>query len=445
MKVAVVVQRYGININGGAELHARYVAEHLAKHIDVEVLTTCATDYVTWRNELPSGVDQVNGVTVRRFPVRHERDIKDFGKQSAKVFSHIHSIADELRWLESEGPTSTALIEHIQNHEDAWDYLIFFTYRYYQTYHGIRKAASRSILVPTAERDSAIGVSLFGSIFRGARAIMYNSFEERALIQKLTGNVNIPSEVVGVGCEIPPTADPLRFRKKFGVDSRFALYVGRIDKNKGCEELFRFFARYAMVYPSGLSLVLLGRSIIDIPSNPKIHSLGFVSDQDKFDALAAADLLIMPSYYESLSMVLLESWAIGRPVLVNGHCDVLRGQCIRSNGGLYYENHDEFVESLRLMEQDRGLKVALGQNGQDYFQRHYAWPVIEQKYLSMLDQLQQEDASGVSNRQIEPLSGWFGRRKANLPPAEQIVNNIPRGHVSLGSSMPTSSEHTRSQ
>ena len=166
---------------------------------------------------------------------------------------------------------------------------------------------------------------------------MYNSFEERALIQKLTGNVNVPSEVVGVGSEIPPTADPLRFRKKFGVDSRFALYVGRIDKNKGCEELFHFFSRYVMVYPSGLSLVLLGRSIIDIPSNPKIHSLGFVSDQDKFDALAAADLLIMPSYYESLSMVLLESWALGRPVLVNGHCDVLRGQCIRSNGGLYYD------------------------------------------------------------------------------------------------------------
>ena len=218
-------------------------------------------------------------------------------------------MADELRWLESEGPTSTALIEHIQNHKDNWDYLIFFTYRYYQTYHGVRKAASRSILVPTAERDAAIGVSLFGSIFRGARAIMYNSFEERALIQKLTGNVNVPSEVVGVGSEIPSTADPLRFRKKFGVDSRFALYVGRIDKNKGCEELFHFFSRYVMVYPSGLSLVLLGRSIIDIPSNPKIHSLGFVSDQDKFDALAAADLLIMPSYYESLSMVLLESWA----------------------------------------------------------------------------------------------------------------------------------------
>ena len=120
MKVAVVVQRYGININGGAELHARYVAEHLAKHIDVEVLTTCATDYVTWRNELPSGIDQVNGITVHRFPVKQERDIKDFSKQSAKVFSHTHSMADELRWLESEGPTSTALIEHIQNHMDNW-------------------------------------------------------------------------------------------------------------------------------------------------------------------------------------------------------------------------------------------------------------------------------------------------------------------------------------
>ena len=84
--------------------------------------------------------------------------------------------------------------------------------------------------------------------------------------------------------------------------------------------------------------MLIGNPIIPIPEHPQIHHLGFVNDQDKFDALAAAELLIMPSYFESLSMVALEAWALGKPVLANGRCDVLKGQCIRSNGGLYYES-----------------------------------------------------------------------------------------------------------
>ena len=438
MRVAVVVQRYGADINGGAELHARYIAEHLSHHVEVEVLTTCATDYVTWRNELPQGLDRVGGVTVRRFPVRRERDIDDFGKRSLRVFAHPHSVTDELRWLESEGPTSPALIDHIRQSHKSWDYFIFFTYRYYQTYHGLRTVNSRALLVPTAERDAAIGVSLFGSVFRGARAIMYNSLEERALIQEVAGNLDVPGDVVGVGSEVPPTADPLRFRRKFGIDSRFAVYVGRIDENKGCKEMFEFFARYAAVHPRGVSLVLLGRSIMRVPSSQRIHHLGFVSDQDKFDAIAAADLLIMPSYYESLSMVSLEAWSLGRPILANGHRDVLRGQCIRSNGGLYYESYEEFAEALRLLERDRHLNAVLGQNGQAYFRRHYAWPVVERKYLKMLDRLQREDAAGAPRRPIEPLPGWFARRKASLPPAEQIVAAVPRGPVAPEPSMPSS-------
>ena len=117
MKLAIVVQRYGESINGGAELHARYIAEHLAKHADVEVLTTCAVDYVTWRNELPEGADTVNGVTVRRFRAQHERDPDVFGRLSARVFDDPHSIADELAWLEAEGPAAPALVRHVSRRD----------------------------------------------------------------------------------------------------------------------------------------------------------------------------------------------------------------------------------------------------------------------------------------------------------------------------------------
>jgi hypothetical protein len=101
VKLAVVVQRYGADINGGAELHARYIAEHLARHAEVEVLTTCARDYITWKNELAAGEERVNGVRVRRFPVAQPRDPRDFGQRSQHVFEREHSVADEIAWLES--------------------------------------------------------------------------------------------------------------------------------------------------------------------------------------------------------------------------------------------------------------------------------------------------------------------------------------------------------
>ena len=124
-----------------------------------------------------------------------------------------------------------------------------------------------------------------------------------------------------------------------------------------------------------------------MPKHPRIHHLGFLDDRDKFDALAASDLLIMPSYFESLSMVALEAWALGRPVLANGRCDVLKGQCIRSNAGLYYENYEEFAEALYSLESNGPLNARLGRNGREFFQRNYAWPVIERKYLDMFERL----------------------------------------------------------
>ena len=130
MKLAIVVQRYGKAINGGAELHARYLAEHLARHAEVEVLTTCASDYLTWRNELTPGIEDINGIRVHRFPVERERDPLVFGKHSENVFRGTHSIADELEWLDEEGPTSPALIDHLSKHQDDYDYCIIFSYRY---------------------------------------------------------------------------------------------------------------------------------------------------------------------------------------------------------------------------------------------------------------------------------------------------------------------------
>jgi glycosyltransferase involved in cell wall biosynthesis len=425
VKLAVVVQRYGADVNGGAELHARYVAERLSRHAQVEVLTTCARDYVTWRNELAPGADTVNGLAVRRFPVGREREPLDFGRRSQRVFERRHSIADELAWLDSEGPASPAMIEHLQKHADSYDYVLIFSYRYYHAWHAARRVGRKAVLVPTAERDPAIGLRIFGPVFRGVRAIMYNSPEERAMIQAATHNESVPGIVVGVGSDVPDRTDPAKFRRRYRISRPFAIYIGRIDENKGCAELFEYFQRYAATFPRGLDLVLVGKEVMHVPQHPRIRHLGFLSDEDKFNALAAADLLIMPSYFESLSMVALEAWALGRPVLANGRCDVLKGQCIRSNAGLYYETYQEFAETLYSLESNGPLHARLGLNGREYFRRNYTWPVIERKYLEMFERLRKDQAPDG----IESLGGWLERRRKRIPPAADVLAGIPSGPV----------------
>jgi glycosyltransferase involved in cell wall biosynthesis len=179
------------------------------------------------------------------------------------------------------------------------------------------------------------------------------------------------------------------------------------------------------MHPHGLDLVLVGSSVLPIPRHPRVRHLGYLPDEDKFDALAAADVLIMPSQYESLSMVALEAWALGKPVLANGKCDVLRGQCIRSNAGLFYDDFDEFSEALYLLEASGPLGGLLGRNGREFFRRHYAWPVIERKYLDMLDELRR--APNVPP--MEALPGWWARRTRNVRAAADLLADLPSGPV----------------
>ncbi|HEY7285967.1 MAG TPA: glycosyltransferase family 4 protein, partial [Vicinamibacterales bacterium] len=212
----------------------------------------------------------------------------------------------------------------------------------------------------------------------------------------------------------------------------FAVYVGRIDENKGCKELFEFFLGYVKSPQARLSLVLIGNTLLDVPAHPRIRHLGFLDDTDKFDAMAASDLLVMPSYYESLSMVALEAWALGKPVLANGRCDVLKGQCIRSNAGLFYESFAEFIETLSAIEKHKWLSVSLGRNGRQFFRDNYDWSVIERKYVDMFHRLQREPAPAVTEAQ----PGWRDRRRPDVPPAREILARLPTGPAPLGAVQP---------
>ena len=432
--LAVVVQRYGADINGGAELHARYIAERLTPHADVRVLTTCARNYVTWRNEMPAGLETVNGVPVERFPVRRERDasLVEFGRHSTHVFHDTHSLDDELTWLDAQGPVAPELTRRLNGSGTEFDFVLIFSLRYATAYFAARAVPDRALLVPTMEREAAMGLSLFPPVLRGVRAIMYNSMEERAQLQAASSNQHVPGVVVGVGSEIPERTNAQSARARFKLENPFILYVGRIDVNKGCAELFDLFLAYLNVSylrlkDRPLDLVLVGTPVMPIPEHPHIRHVGFVSDAEKFDLLAAAEVLVMPSYYESLSMVALEAWALGRPVLVNAHCDVLLGQCLRSNAGLYYETAEDFAGALDAILDDPALANALGERGRRYFAEHYRWPVIERKYLDMIQQLN----TNPPTHQMEPIPGHFERRRRDCPPALDVLRRLPSGPVRL--------------
>ena len=126
---------------------------------------------------------------------------------------------------------------------------------------------------------------------------------------------------------------------------------------------------------------------LPIPEHSKIRHLGYVSEDEKFALLAACDVLLMPSAYESLSVIVLEAWAMGRPVLVNAACKVLEGQCVRSSGGLFYRGYAEWAEALRVLVRDRALGDALGAAGRDYVRREYDWDVVESRVEGFLGSL----------------------------------------------------------
>lgn len=386
LHIAFVVQRYGLEVSGGAELYARMVAERMKKFWDIEVLTSCALDYITWKNYYSEGVEEINGIPVRRFPVKKERNIERFGNIQEKIFGKEHRIEDELEWVKENGPYYPQLIDWIEKNKKEFDFFFFFSYRYFHSYFGINKVPEKAILVPTAEHDPALHMRIFRDNFNKSKGVVYISPEECELVQNISKNYSVPFEIIGAGSEITE-GSPSRFREKYGVNDKFVIYIGRIDPNKGCNELFEYFLRFAHETGEKVRLVLIGTPVIPIPSHSLITHLGFVSDQEKFDAIKASELLLMPSFYESLSIVTLEAFASGKPVLANGNCEVLKGHIERANAGLYYENYEEFRDALLFLLHEKETAEEMGKRGRRYFEENYSWEVIEGKYLRFVERI----------------------------------------------------------
>ena len=164
------------------------------------------------------------------------------------------------------------------------------------------------------------------------------------------------------------------------------MYGGRIDPGKGCEELIQYFGEYVKE-GSDATLTLMGVKLMSLPEEPFLRFAGLLSDGERVQALEAATVVACPSPYESLSLLALESLAVGTPILANARSEVLVEHCVRSNGGLYYADRDEFVEALKLLIGDARLRQALGANGREYVRRHYRWDVVLGRYERMFARL----------------------------------------------------------
>ena len=413
MRLAFIVQRYGTEVLGGSEYHCRLIAERFASQHEVEVLTTCARDYITWKNEYPEGIDRIRGVTVRRFANQQTRDIAAFDRYSDWIFNNAHTSDDEIEWVKQQGPWSPALLGYLQSNHQRYDVLIFFTYLYATTVLGVDVNPSRTVLVPTAHDEPAIQLGIYKDVFARPAAIMYNTDIERRFLKELFATLPPLEETVGVGVDLPQhqpyprmppapedqgdegAADPddtstrefpshltargAVFRRRHRLHGPLALYGGRIDPGKGCEELIEYFGRYVQA-GGDATLALMGVKLMALPEEPFIKFAGLLSDRERLQALEAATVVICPSPYESLSLLALEALSVGTPILVNGRSPVLVEHCVRSNGGLYYCDGDEFIECLKLLVRDDQLRAEMGRNGRDYVRRNYRWDVVIGKY-----------------------------------------------------------------
>lgn len=382
-----MIQRYGLEVAGGSELHCRWLAGRLAARHQVRVVTTTALDYLEWANHYPAGESVVDGIPVTRHRVERTRSIRRFGALSERVFDDDeHTRADEIAWVKENGPYAPGLVRALPGLRDV-DLFVFYSYRYYQTFFGLPAVAGRAVLVPTAEEDPAIELPVFHELLRRPRGILYLTPEERSLVHTTCGNASVPSEVIGSGVNVPPGHAAVDVAARFGVTGPYLLYAGRIDRNKGADRLFKYYERLRADWPDAPPLVLIGTAALEVPDDPRIRHLGFVSEEEKFALIRECALLLMPSPYESLSVVVLEAWAMGRPVLVNAACRVLEGQCMRSGGGLFYRGYSEFADALRLLATDASLRAALGAAGQAYVRAEYDWEVVERRTERFLESL----------------------------------------------------------
>ena len=379
MRVCFVVQRYGADVAGGAEALCRRTAQVLAASGDqVRVHTTTARDYLTWASHYEPGVELDGAVEV----VRHAVEPPNPGFAAAAVRRlgiDPTNIGLENAWAKAQGPVSPGLLRALRDERGEHEAVAFWTYLYATSQMGLPIVRDRSVLVPLAHPEPMLRFPLTRALVRAARRIAYMTPEEAQLVDDLHGPT--VGEVVGAGVDPPLIGDAGRARRRQPLPRRFALYLGRVDSSKGLPQLIRVHRRYRRG-GGRLGLVLAGRRAGRMRLPGWAVTTGFLSDQERADLLAAADVVVLPSQYESLSLVALEAWASGTPTLANARSQVLAGQTARSGGGLLYDS-ERYARQLARLAGDQDLRKMLITRGRE-FTDGLSWDEVARSWRRLL-------------------------------------------------------------
>jgi glycosyltransferase involved in cell wall biosynthesis len=366
----------------------RGLAEHLAAGgMPAEVLTTCARDHLTWRNVLPPGASTEQGVTVRRFPVQ-PRDERRFGWLHQRVQRGGRlGLEDQLRWAE-HSVSSPDLYRHLVGHRAAYDLVCFAPYLFGTTLWGVHMVPERAVLIPCLHDEPFAHLDVVRAVFQACRGFIFNAPPEAQLAEKLYGIGDRPAGVVGLGFDPPPPADPEGFRRRHGLEGPFLLYLGRKETGKNVPLLIRYMQRYRETHRTDLTLALAGDGPVTVPAGvPGLRDLGYLDRSEKASAYAAATMVCQPSVNESFSIVLMEAWLAGTPVLVHSDCAVTTYHVFRAHGGLAFGDYYEFAEALTLLLEDGTRRARLGAQGRRYVEAEYGWPAVTARLTATLERL----------------------------------------------------------
>lgn len=386
-KIAFVIPWYSKNISGGAEHECKGIVEHLHKAgMEIEIITTCVKDFNSdWnKNYYDEGIEIINDIPVRRFKVR-KRDTKAFDEVNFKLMNNKPISLDEEDVYFREMVNSIDLENYIKENQDKYESFVFIPYMFGTTYNGSKMCPSNSVFIPCLHDESYAYMKRLKEMFKGASKMIFHAKPEFDLASRLYDLSKVKVGVLGEGIDTDFEFNPERFKNKYNMHKPFILYAGRKDAGKKVDVLIKYFEKLCNENED-IDLVLIGGGSIDIPDKIKnrVHDLGFVDIQDKYDAYSAAMCLCQPSVNESFSIVIMESWITGVPVLVNQKCDVTTNFARESNGGFYFNNYSEFKECVLLYYSNKKLTSAMGKLGQNFVKNNFSWHVIVEKYKKFL-------------------------------------------------------------
>jgi len=316
--------------------------------------------------------------------VARERDLDAFNAFAEPLYLRETGLVEEREFLRLQGPEAPALVEALRAERERFAAVVFFTYLYYPTYWGLAAAPERAALVPTTHDEPPLRFSIYRELFARPRAFGFLTPAEAALVRRRFELGSRPVVLAGMGVDVPEAPDGPAFRARHGVQRPYAIYAGRIDAGKGCAEMLAHHERYRQAKQDALELLLIGRLAMEPPRQAGVRYLGFLSEAEKAAALAGASAVVCPSPFESLSITLLESLALGTPGLVNARSEVLKEHCLRSGAALFYQDGDEYAESLDLLGHDTPLRAALGASGRRYVEAEYRWDVVLDRWRALI-------------------------------------------------------------